>query len=474
MNQWFIFFNVKTTVHCVFLSKRRGEGYINKQFFFKKKKINNMKRSLDESTSDTQYITQHLNTILKENLNLVGNTIIPIVFSPHHQMELARKHYETCGFVVFDGEGSIPHQHIDEHLKQVDEYLNITINNYHEQHTKRYINKKKTFPLIPNKFNMGRIVGTLYENSPNLNDSLAPPILMVEEEEGEANVDISPNDIVVDDNINQSENAWYLRGACAPIYAEFISLQMERLLSSVEDTTCVFHRNTPQSKLQNDVLHFHPKAFNVTEEQVKFPRGFLSLNTGSSFAIVPGFHTLFDKFKEEISHSGYLRKRTRTRATVPKKYEEDVKPFNILLSKGQLLLYDIRLPTKMSSDGVDAMTNVNDEEGVVSSSGTSTLPEERRNTHVGLCVAFFDPAPRKFSEYDFFTRKLAAVNNYVCNNDRLFDHFIFIKRRGLHFKLPGTFSPRYLRFMDQEGEEGGVKNSTVRGLIYGDWSPIVG
>ncbi len=352
--------------------------------------------------------------------------LIPEVFDLSAiSLKRAKEHYEQYGFAVFNvlaGE-TFREQCLLSHAEQIENYLkkfNMELNK-----SAKVINAIRRKKEFPSKLNQGLVVGTLFQST----------------EETNMDEDLQ----YLDDYLAQSEIAWILRSFCAPFYRAHFAPLFEKsgeLLASVEDATCVFTEGSPHQVLQSDDLHFLTGV--LKKGTRKDARGFLSINDGDSFATIPGFHLSFGVLRKNMMENRYTEKRTSTRAIPPAEYKlgTDIYVKRILLKAGQYLIYDHRMPVQLKAQTIN------------------TQP------HMGMNVMFFDPIQRDFTSEDHRKRMEAAMVSHVVNDERVFGHTFFIKRRGLQFLLPGKFRPILNRLICPSFFRDNPHYKPVGSLIY--------
>lgn len=360
--------------------------------------------------------------------------IIPNVFKLDN-VEEAKKHYLEFGFVVFDvfssatqEETECKKKYASLHCYKIFEYLKLfeidVMNSTTLKSDITKINNIRLKKKFPPKLNLGVIGGTLYQNSVNSSVIQTESESDSSEEEDPLIVSRIPASMEkiekqrqFDDYIAQSKTAWLLRYFCHDVYKQMFGLENKKLLASVENSTCMFPSSSKYSTLQSDKLHFLPRVF--SNEMFLDAKGFLSLNEGNSFSLIPYIHNSFEVLQKNMKKNGYINKRTFTRAIPPKKYNLDHSEYvkRISLKMGHYLIYDPRLLVKFNAEK------------------TQKIP------HVGLNVMFFDPIEREFTEEDHSQRLFATMGSYIVNDDKIFGHTIFTKRRGKEYLLPGTFQP---------------------------------
>lgn len=343
--------------------------------------------------------------------------LIPEVFSLTN-IQHAQEHYHQFGFVVFNvfegEEYEFRNKCAEHHFSEIYLYLKkFGLEAVGTDNIKRVnsIWRKKEFPT---KLNLGIIGGTMFQTSAN---KYQEQMDMDIDEPSE----IQPNNSVesakhLDDYISQSMITWTLRSFCSEAYKHLFQLEGP-LLASVEDSTCIFSKTCHLKTFQTDTLHFLPKVF--SKDAYQEAKGFLSINEGDSFVTVPYFHTLFQTLYQNMKENKYVNKRTATRAVPPEQYGLDNDRFakRILLKKGHYLVYNNKMLVQFKEQR------------------SSVEP------HVGLNVMFFEPEKRQFTSADHTQRIMAAYTSYVVNDERVFGHTFFTKRRGTQFLLKGKFEP---------------------------------
>ena len=243
-------------------------------------------------------------------------------------------YYKRYGFVVFNIYDIVEHKEkidrcIELHISTIQKYLEDyhLSDNYvkelnHPNKISSHVNNIKHKKLFPSKLNFGSIGGTQYKHDSPTN----------------VKYDLFPDYETMNDFISQSEIAWLLRYFCFYLYKDLllnvgIINNNDYLLASIENSTCMFSNLYGLSRLQEDGLRFYPgiisdkrtgkpnqKTYLTIAEKIKYPRGFLSLNDGDSFSIVPGVHKPFYTLIKDMEDSGYSIKRTTTRAVPPIEY----------------------------------------------------------------------------------------------------------------------------------------------------------
>lgn len=393
----------------------------------------------------------------------------------------ATEYYEKYGFVIFN---IIHSQNVREFLDRHIVNIQIHLHKYNlsdeflvnQEDRSRHVNNIKRSKSFPSKLNLGCINNTMHRLSENddgfiqkMTDlNVSSPVNQLHNIEAafssiQRTEKISTDFERLDDSISHSEEAWFLRSFCSIYYKALIVQNVTikddqvQLLSSIEDSTCMFSKKYHLNSLQEDRLHFFPgiiiekkatkqlfenytkledkrlvDTFNNNimsiEEKIRYPRGFLSCNDGDSFSIVPCVHKYFSTFIKDMEQNGYSRKRTTTRAVPPKEYQFE--SIRIPLNKGDFIIYDPRLPKKL-------------------------LTPTGEFNHYGLNTMFFDPIGRNLTKLDHSERVMACLRNVVINDERTFGYSFFTKRRGQHYLLDGTFqlkTPLFLFKCKQQDE----------------------
>lgn len=477
--------------------KPKKEKGIKKTRTSKKRETKSSKVTLDEINSTLDYYQKLFEgeTFCWDSTN---DLYIPQCFDPRQDPPEAKQkmiqYYNTYGFVVLKDRTTDTNPPVDEpnsiftkthtlsywsqrHTAEINHHLRKVFNvaNRPSGSTIGFDNSINEDAIIksramPMKLNIGLINGTMYENSSN---RVSVGTATEEDDNDEMMCDskgaVSGNITAIDDSVSQSVPSWVLRASCLLPYADFRNAlepdeknreSPNNLIASIEDSTCMFSTSSNLAKMQGDCLHFLPgsiserksqrelrqlKAAAQTktgdfpvdsigqsadmefsqyinyEERHKWPRGFLSTsNDNSSFSLIPGFHNIFTKLKKYMEDTHYGSKRTTTRAIPPPELGLDgaCRVKRILLQEGDLLVYHPAFVTKLQAN----------------LSPTSHA--------YGLKVMFFNPELRGFTGFDYSSRRMATAYSYVNNDERVFGHTFFLKRRGATFLMDGTFVPK--------------------------------
>jgi hypothetical protein len=360
-------------------------------------------------------LNANVSTCLKQleqviKIHFPYETITPQRFTIGCDKATIKEHYDKYGYVIINVQecyGDWFDSAASKHISMIDDYLK-----YFSVGKQNFVPEIQSLRKIPAKLNLGIISGTPFYDSTNQ----------------------STNDLKyqIDDYINQSETAWALRYMCKHAYKMVLDEQhqSDELLSSIEESTVMLLESSSNFKIiQSDKLHYLPKI--VSQETDEFgdmywPRGFLSLNEGSSFSFIPFYHWIHETLKKNMIDNNYLLKRTVTRIIPPKVYGLETSTFvkNINLQPGDYVLYNPMIPIQMKNQ-----------------------PKHLTAPHYGLKVMFFDPEKRNFNLLDHHQRMISCMSKFVVNDERVFGHTYFIKRRGTHSLIEGKYTPTFMSFL---------------------------